>query len=186
LPSCLIPAPDCRRKNGPTDQGLPRAQRSEFTGSLYCMSVEAPLTSNRQQVHQFLGKFRRWAASQSDVLAIALVGSYARNEATDVSDVDLVIVASDPEKYLQDTRWAQYFGTIRRQQLENYGKVTSLRVWYSGGHEVEYAFTDKMWCALPLDEGTKKVISDGMRILSERGSILSRLRRPKHISGHST
>jgi predicted nucleotidyltransferase len=143
------------------------------------------LTSKQQQVHQFLSKFSRWAASRPDILAVALVGSYARNEATDASDVDLVIVASEPEKYLQDTQWAQYFGTISRQQLENYGKVTSLRVWYSGGHEVEYAFTDKTWCALPLDEGTKKVISDAMQILSERGSILNGLKRLKYISGRS-
>ncbi|HWF13655.1 MAG TPA: nucleotidyltransferase domain-containing protein [Candidatus Acidoferrales bacterium] len=141
------------------------------------------MTPNQKQVHQFLSEFSRWAASQPDILAVALLGSYSRNEATGNSDVDLVIVASEPKIYVQDTRWAQYFGTISRQQLENYGKVISLRVWYSGGHEVEYGFTDETWCALPLDEGTKKVISDGMQILSERGPILTRLKRPKTVAG---
>ena len=139
------------------------------------------MTPNWQQVHQFMGKFSRWAANQPDILAVALLGSYARNEATDASDVDLIIIASQPEKFLQDTRWAQEFGTISRQQLENYGKVTSLRVWYSSGHEVEYGFTNETWSALPLDEGTKKITSDGMQILFERGSILSGLKGPKRI-----
>lgn len=143
------------------------------------------MTSKRQQVNQFLSEFSRWAASQTDILAVALVGSYARNEATDTSDVDLIIVASDPEIYLRDTRWAEYFGTIIHQQFENYGKVTSLRVWYSGGQEVEYGFTNESWSAFPLNEGTKKIMSDGIEILSERGPILSRLKKSKSVSEDS-
>ena len=135
-----------------------------------------------QQVRQFVDEFNQWAASQPDILAVALLGSYARNEATCASDIDLLIIASEPQTYLQDTQWAQCFGAICRQQIESYGKVTSLRVWYSSGYEVEYGFTDEMWSALPLDEGTKKVVSDGMKILSERGSVLSRLKGPENIS----
>jgi predicted nucleotidyltransferase len=148
----------------------------ELAGGLYWKPVEVRLTTERQKVRQFLSEFSRWAACQPDILATALLGSYARNEATRASDVDLVIIAREPKTYLKDTRWAQQFGAISRQQIESYGKVRSLRVWYLGGHEVEYGFTDEMWPALPLDEGTKKVISDGMQILSERGGILSRLR----------
>jgi nucleotidyltransferase-like protein len=132
-----------------------------------------------RRVRQFLGEFSRWAADQPDILAVALVGSYARNEATDTSDVDLIVIVSEPQKYL-DTRWAESFGAIRRQQFENYGKVNSVRVWYSDGPEVEYGFTDETWSALPLDEGTRHVISDGMQILFERESALSRLNDRVH------
>ena len=134
------------------------------------------MTIKRQRFDGFVSEFSRWAANLPDILAVALVGSYARNEATDTSDVDLVILAREPEAYLQETQWARYFGPIDRQQIENYGKVTSLRIWYSAGHEVEYGFTDRTWAALPLDEGSKKVISGGMEILYERESILSRLK----------
>ena len=96
----------------------------------------------------------------------------------DGSDVDLVIVARDPKSYLEDTRWAQRFGTIDRQEIERYGKVTSLRALVFGAdHEVEYGFTDETWSAWPVDDGTRKVISDGMQILWERGGILSRSRK---------
>jgi predicted nucleotidyltransferase len=130
-----------------------------------------------EQLLAFLSEFIQWAAGQPDILGVALVGSHARDEATDGSDMDLIIVASEPKSYLEDMRWAQRFGTIDRQQMEHYGKVTSLRVWYLGGREVEYGFTDETWSAWPLDEGTRTVISDGMRILWERGDILSRLQK---------
>jgi hypothetical protein len=65
--------------------------------------------------------------------------------------------------------WTQRFGKVTRQQRENYGKVRALRVWYSGGPEVEFGFTDITWLASPLDEGTRDVISGGMQILFQRG-----------------
>jgi hypothetical protein len=127
------------------------------------------------QVQNFLDKFRRWASSQLDIRGVALVGSYARNEANRNSDVDLVIVTTHPNSYLQDTLWPTNFGTVVCKKIETYGKVTSLRVWYPQGLEVEYGFTDETWCALPIDPGTRKVIAAGMVILGERGSIFSRI-----------
>jgi predicted nucleotidyltransferase len=129
----------------------------------------------RKQVRHFLSELRRWAMRRPDILGVALVGSYARNEATSTSDVDLVIVAKQPVRYLQDTRWTQNFGTVNRQRSEKYGKVTGVRVWYSSGLEVECGFTAETWCSLPIDEGTRRVVSDGIQILTERASILSRL-----------
>ncbi|HUV88802.1 MAG TPA: nucleotidyltransferase domain-containing protein [Anaerolineae bacterium] len=128
-------------------------------------------------VNRFLDEFAAWAAAQPDIVAVALVGSYARNAATETSDIDLVIIASQPETYLQDVAWTRRFGQVRRQQVEDYGKVTSIRVWYADGHEVEYGITDEGWAALPLDEGAHRVISDGMRVLFERTPILSRHQR---------
>jgi predicted nucleotidyltransferase len=125
-------------------------------------------------VNRFLDEFAAWAAAQPDIVAVALVGSYARNAATETSDIDLVIIASQPETYLQDVAWTRQFGQVRQCQIEDYGKVTSIRVWYTDGREVEYGITDASWAALPLDEGTHRVISDGMRVLFEREPILSR------------
>jgi predicted nucleotidyltransferase len=122
----------------------------------------------------FLKEFTDWVDSQADIKAVALVGSHARNAATETSDVDLVLIANQPQRYLQDRDWIRRFGEIHRQQVEHYGKVTSIRVWYTDGREVEYGITDEGWAAVPLDEGTQRVIEDGMRILFERGYLLSR------------
>jgi predicted nucleotidyltransferase len=125
-------------------------------------------------INQFLTDVTEWASAQADIQALALAGSYARNTATETSDIDLVLIAVNPYRYLQDLNWAQRFGTIEKHQLEDYGLVTSVRVWYTDGREIEYGITDQRWAAHPLDEGTRRVITDGMRVLFERGTILSR------------
>ena len=146
-------------------------------GSWKTLSISGPRpirAGSLGRVEQFLHDLHDWASGQSDIKAVALVGSHARKGATEDSDVDLVIVATQPDVYLRNTAWAQRFGTIKRQQVEDYGKVTSVRVWYDEGLEVEYGLTDETWAALPLDEGSREVISGGMRVLCERGDTLSR------------
>ena len=128
---------------------------------------------NKNRVSRFLSEFTQWVSAPADILAVALVGSYARDAATETSDVDLVIIADRPEKYLENTGWLRRFGRVQRQQVENYGLLTSIRVWYSDGLEVEYGLTDRRWVAHPLDPGTRRVIDDGMRVLFERGPVLS-------------
>ena len=136
---------------------------------------EVRVVPYRERVEQFLSKVKEWAADEPNVLGVALGGSHVRNQATESSDVDLIVIAREPQAYLQTTHWAQQFGVVARQQFENYGRVTSLRVWYSFGCEAEFAITDETWTRLPLDGGTRRVISDGMKIIFERGSILSQV-----------
>ncbi len=122
----------------------------------------------------FLKHFTDWAGSRADVLAVALVGSQARGTARPDSDVDLVVLTRDPQRYLRDTAWVNSFGDGEKMRQEDYGRVQSLRVWYRDGLEVEYSFTDEHWADLPLDEDTYCVIANGMRMLFERGALLSR------------
>lgn len=126
------------------------------------------------QITQFLKQVTRWASAQEGVLALVLVGSYARDAATETSDVDLVLIARQPEKYVQAQDWIQQFGAVKKSQVEDYGRLTSLRVWYRDGLEIEYGLTDERWGDVPLDPGSQRVIADGMKVLFERGDILSR------------
>jgi hypothetical protein len=117
---------------------------------------------------QFLHDVTDWAAAQPDIAAVVLVGSHARGAARPDSDVDVVILATAPRRYLDDTGWVGRFGAVQRRQAEDYGKLTSLRVWYADGPEVEFGLTDPTWGSDPLDAGTQRVIADGMRVLFER------------------
>jgi len=130
------------------------------------------MTSDK--VVPFLNQVTQWASARAEVLALALVGSYARNAPKETSDVDLVLIAPEPGQYLQDQSWVQRFGTVEKSQVEEYGLLTSVRVWYRDGLEIEYGLTDERWAAIPLDAGTQRVIAGGMRVLFERGDILSR------------
>ena len=132
------------------------------------------MSMNAESVDRFLREFTAWATGRPDIRAAALVGSYARGAARADSDVDLVIIAADPTRYLSDVSWICQFGKPEHHQTEDYGLVTSLRVWYRDGLEIEYGLTDERWAAVPLDEGTRQVIEAGMRVLFERGGLLSR------------
>jgi predicted nucleotidyltransferase len=127
-----------------------------------------------EQIRDFLDAFVAWASDRSDVQGIALVGSYARGEARDDSDIDLVILTQQPDKYLNDIKWTERFGSVEKYQTEDYGKLISLRIWYQNGVEVEYGITTPDWVAIPLDAGTCEVILGGMVVLFERGILLSR------------
>ena len=125
------------------------------------------------QTIDFIEDFMRWSKKRRDIRAVALVGSYARGAATESSDVDLVILAEEPNKYIADTEWTMVFVVVIAKKVEEYGRLTSLRVWYESGLEIEYGFTTREWIQSPLDEGTKQVIKEGMRVLFEKEVLLS-------------
>jgi predicted nucleotidyltransferase len=129
-------------------------------------------------IDAFLGDVAQWASARPDIRGVALVGSHARGQAHEDSDIDLVLLVDDPEKYLRHPEWVEQFGGVTSKRVEYYGMVTSLRVWYNDGREVEYGITTPRWAAEPLDEGTRRVTRDGMRVIFERGTILSRYLSP--------
>ena len=96
-----------------------------------------------EDIRDFLNAFVDWASVQGDVQAIALVGSYARDEARDDSDIDLVLLTDQPQKYLDNLKWIERFGNVDKYQTEDYRKLISIRVWYLNSYEVEYGVTIK-------------------------------------------
>jgi hypothetical protein len=122
-------------------------------------------------VAQFLHRFTQWAIAHKSIQAAAVVGSYAHGTATENSDLDLVIVADEPEHLLIERTWVRFFGEPIVKPMEDYGLLKSIRVRYPDDLEVEFGIVNVEW---PLDSGSRQVIRDGMRILFERGKVLSR------------
>ncbi len=130
----------------------------------------------RLVIEDFLSQVVGWASGRSDIRGVALVGSHARGTARPDSDVDLVILATEPEYYVNDTAWTRRFGTVSEETEENWGRVTSIRVWYEGGLEVEFGVTSPEWAATPVDQGTQQVVASGIRILLDPDGVLGALR----------
>ncbi|HZQ06850.1 MAG TPA: nucleotidyltransferase domain-containing protein [Anaerolineae bacterium] len=124
-------------------------------------------------VEAFLFQVRAWAEQQQDISGVLLVGSYARGTARADSDVDLMILTVKPERYLNAIAFAERFGPVSKWEKEDWGKVTSLRIWYEDGLEVEYGIAGPNWVAQPLDPGTLRVVSDGARIVFDRDGSLA-------------
>ena len=124
---------------------------------------------------EVIKKAKAWAASRNDIRAVALVGSYARGDARPDSDIDLVLLCSDPPRYLEDTRWVSTFGVATATSIEDWGRVQSVRVHYRDGNEVEFGITSTDWAASPPDAGTVEVLRNGGRILVDRDGELTSL-----------
>jgi hypothetical protein len=125
----------------------------------------------------FLETFHGWASAQTDVKAVALVGSYARDAAAEGSDVDLLILTTDVAGYISDRSWASLFGEATECRVEDRGKVTSVRTFYQDGLEVEYGFTTPDWAKMPMDAVSARVVSEGMKILFDPQNILGSVQR---------
>lgn len=138
----------------------------------------APVDARAWSLDAFLSAVSAWAAAEPGIAAIALVGSHARGAARPGSDVDLVVLSDASERFLEDTSWVSRFGSAKRRTLERWGRVTSVRVWYEAGGEVEFGFATPDWAATPLDEGTRRVAESGLRALFDREGILNGLARP--------
>lgn len=123
----------------------------------------------------FLDRIKQWAEIRPDIMGLALVGSYARNEAKADSDIDLVLIASQPQKFINNPGWIKELGPVRSYEVEDWGLVTSLRVYYEAGPEIEYGLTSSEWTNIPIDDGTNKLISDGIRILLDKKGLLDRM-----------
>ncbi|MBI2599753.1 nucleotidyltransferase domain-containing protein [Candidatus Daviesbacteria bacterium] len=128
------------------------------------------------EVQEFLTEFIHWVKKQREILAVVLVGSYARGTAKPDSDIDLVIITNDPKAYLDNGDWMKIFGEIREIKNEDFKFVQARRVFYQNGLEVEYGITTPEWVNTnPVDLGTKKVITAGAKILYDKDGVLKSL-----------
>jgi len=126
-------------------------------------------------VQNLLKKIKNWAHKNNDLDSLLLVGSYARNEVHQDSDIDLVLIFNDPKKYINNLDWIKEFGEIERYEIEHWGRVTSIRAWYKSGIEVEFGITSAEWAETPVDSGTFRVVSDGSKILVDKSKKLKQL-----------
>lgn len=108
---------------------------------------------------------REWSADHPDITGVFLVGSHARCEAEPESDIDIVMLTKNPGEYLNDLKWIKCFGDVESVGREDWGKVQSLRVFYSDGPEVEFGITTSDWAAHPIPETTLNVLREGYRII---------------------
>ena len=116
----------------------------------------------------FLARVKRWAEETAHIGVLLVVGSHARVTERPDSDLDLVLVTTKRDELVADQTFPETFGRVLRRQTEHYGACTSVRAWYEGGLEVEFGLVEPSWLALPLDEGTRRVLADGHRVLVDK------------------
>ncbi len=124
---------------------------------------------------ELIAAIPQWAQRRADLRGLALVGSYATGNPTPTSDVDLVILTDAPETYAGDQQWVCELGVPRGTAIERWGKLTTVRVFFQDGPEVEFGFAKTEWCAVPVDPGTRRVVSGGIHVLHDPEHLFANL-----------
>jgi hypothetical protein len=116
------------------------------------------------------------------ICAMAICGSWARGNPRPGSDLDLLIIAQDPDFLRCDQTWIrelrfsdagfQYIG----HKMVRYGAVWSAHVELQPDAELEPTFAGASWASVdPIDPGTLHVVADAFTILIDKDRILQRL-----------
>jgi predicted nucleotidyltransferase len=137
-----------------------------------------PSAGRRAEVAALLEGVGSWLGERDDVRAVGLLGSWARGNATDESDVDLVVITDWPIAYITDETWIAGLPEARLVRTERWGPLlTERRLVLPSGLELDVGITDPRWAATdPVDEGTARVIADGgLRILYDPNDLLALL-----------
>ena len=125
-------------------------------------------------IQAFIEQLRCWSAKQTNILAVAIVGSWARGTAHSASDIDIVIIARDPNYFLADRDWLLNFGSIGSVKQEDWGLVQSLRVFYVDKQEIEFGITSEEWLSdNEIRSDTGKIIGDGMNAIYDPNHLLA-------------
>jgi predicted nucleotidyltransferase len=130
----------------------------------------------KKKVDLFLGNFKEWSKQQNHIKGVAVVGSFARGDFHSNSDVDLTIISTNKDLTLELIKNEFNFGNIESSTLEEWGILTSLRIFYDNGLEVEYGVVTDQWVKEPLDEGTKNVVKNGFKVVTEKEDIFYSVR----------
>jgi aminoglycoside 6-adenylyltransferase len=129
---------------------------------------------------QLIERFVQWAETCSDIRAVVIVGSRARSErpADEWSDLDLLVLTTDAQRYLTQTDWLENIGSPWLTFLERTaaGQERERRVLFEGGLDVDF---------IPLSVGSIRqkahdsivaaVIHRGTRVLLDKDGVAPHL-----------
>ena len=128
------------------------------------------------EMGHFSATLREWAKGRTDVVAVVLVGSWARGDARMDSDVDVVLLTENQKPYLEGDAWLHELGGVRLVKTRQWGPLTERRFELSSRLEVELGVALAYWASTdPVDEGTRRVVADGAAVIYDPEGLLARL-----------
>jgi hypothetical protein len=129
------------------------------------------------EVRQLLEHATQWVASQHDVVAAAVLGSWARDTAREDSDIDLILLTNEPVGYTAREAWiSQVAPGATLIRTGNWGPIIERRLRLPSGLEIEVGIGPPTWARTdPVDPGTRRVVLDGLRVLHDPHGLLGAL-----------
>lgn len=135
-----------------------------------------------ETVNAILTQVIQWASSRTDILAVALVGSWARGTARPDSDIDFMFLTPNLASFrehliwIDEIDWNSIGCEVEEWEDEDYGLVWSRHLYLTNEIEAEFSFGLPSWASVaPIDAGTLNVVRDGCRILYDPENLLKTL-----------
>ena len=120
-----------------------------------------------------------WAESRADIVAVGVVGSWARGNQHDDSDVDFVVLTPNKTAYTARDGWIRTAlgRTVPVVRRAEWGVLTERRLKLPSGFEIEFGFVEPSWANTdPIDPCTAELaINGGLLPVYDPQSLLARL-----------
>ena len=124
-----------------------------------------------------------WANAQDDVRAAVVIGSRARSDhpADRWSDLDVLIVASDPQRYWLTADWLAAVGTPWLTFTEpTFDGGLERRALFAGGLDVDFAFLPldvaRQMAGTALPPDVADILRRGARVLVDKDGLVAQFR----------
>jgi predicted nucleotidyltransferase len=140
--------------------------------------MSARLKGRRRAAAALIDRAVGFAASDPDVIALALVGSYARGTPRLASDVDLVLLTDDAAPaLLAPGRFEPLLGERERLvRAKSWGPLHERRFRLRSGLHVELGIVPASWASVdPVDPGSARVVRGGLFAAHDPDGQLARL-----------
>ncbi len=131
-----------------------------------------------------------WAQTQQDMRGLIMVGSRARTKvpADASSDLDLVMITTNPARYLTETAWFERLGEVLLTFIEEtaVGQQFERRVLYRNNCDVDFsifpgdALRQLARSGLPVE--VQDILRRGFRVLIDKDGTLEKLTVPPENS----
>ena len=136
-----------------------------------------------QSLQELCERFVTWAESHPDIRSAMVVGSQARTDrpADEWSDLDLVIVATDPDRYLDTADWLEQLGTPWVTFVEGtIARTRERRALFAGALDVDFNFFTPEQFQQVFRDGAlaPTVLHRGARVLLDKEEIIPSLPPP--------
>jgi aminoglycoside 6-adenylyltransferase len=147
------------------------------------MAANSSGASSPTTYDDLIARFLTWAHTRDDLRAVLMPGSRARIErpADEWSDLDLVLVTTDPRPYLEDDAWLEAFGHPMLTFLEQTGTGggTERRALFAGGLDVDFVPLPVEFIQQVAAEGWPaelvSTVRRGVRVLLDKDGLAARL-----------
>lgn len=128
--------------------------------------------SINQLAKERIGNIKLWMSKQPEVVAALLIGSYARGEERNDSDVDFIIVVESVDDWLKNKNWVKLFGQVVSVTTEVFEEVQAVRVYYEDGLELEFGFVTRNWLIKPYVPSTQEVFDKRVVVLTDKENLV--------------